>query len=264
MKQSTNYIANHHKNHFDAFCTRQKQNCLLQGVCGVFLLHLVWTDVKPSVKHNGESSETFTSLCYCIPILDSSAHWDSLIVLPNSGRPSDSVWIIHDDNKFAENRSFVGSIGWWKGNASWQREIKRLREASSDKRCPECLALWSLNSQWKLRKWGNACKMYVCERHDQNFVRSEAIIYFCYMFLCYLVLHWGKMRQNIMNFKTAEDYAVSFELGLSAIEKACFFSMTIDESVYGRSQCGTFRQLMMINQSLKIHTSWRRKKCRSR
>ena len=74
MKQSTKYIANHHKNHFDAFCTRQKQNWLLRGVYGMFLLHLDWTDVKPSVKHNGESSETVTSFYCCITILDNKAH----------------------------------------------------------------------------------------------------------------------------------------------------------------------------------------------
>ena len=39
----------------------------------MFLLHLAWTDVKPSVKHNGESSETVTSFYCCIPILDSKA-----------------------------------------------------------------------------------------------------------------------------------------------------------------------------------------------
>ena len=31
------------------------------------------------------------------------------------------------------------------------------------------------------------------------------------------------MRQNVMNFKITEDYTFSLELGLSAIETACFF-----------------------------------------
>ena len=69
MKESTKYIAKHHKNHVDAFGTRQKQNWLLQGLFWNIAGALAWTDVKPLVKHNDESSETFTIFRCCILIL---------------------------------------------------------------------------------------------------------------------------------------------------------------------------------------------------